>query len=117
MITNIVQRELKRRLPGIVESYGGIDNFLSYIREFLEIPSGVQERGLSMYAKASFYNYLNTVITYSNDIITISPWSLFVNLRSSSINETVDNESINIDEPYRVYTINGDFLQYILNHH
>jgi len=116
MISNQVQREIKRRMPGIIESYGGVVNFLSYVREFLHIPSGVKESGLSMHSKTSLYTYLNTLITFSNDIVVISPWSLFIDLRDTLLNETVANGSINIEEPYRVYTLEGDLIYTVKNH-
>lgn len=115
MISTLVQKELKARMPGIMESYGGINNFISYVREYLNIPDGVREIGLSDYTKSSFYSYINTLITYSNDIIIISPWSLFLDLRST-LDDTVDNDSINIDEPYRVYSLEGDLIYTVKKH-
>ena len=116
MITTDLLRELKRRIPGIMESYGGTENFISYAKEGLNIPLGFRESGLANYSKASLYIYLNHILTYYRDIITISPWSLFVDLRETLDQGRTEPESINIDEPYRVYTLDGDLLYSVKNH-
>jgi len=108
--------ELRRRLPGIMDSYGGIDNFLTYVREFLRVPPGLREAGLADHTKAAFYNYIHTVITYSNDIIVTSPWALYLDLRDTLNNQLVNNDSINVDEPYRVYTLEGDLIYTVKSH-
>lgn len=116
MISNKIQREIKRRIPGIMESYGGLNNFLSYVREFLHIPYALKELALNSYSKSAFYNYLNLLITYSNDIIVISPWGLFFDLRNSNIDSTISKTSININEPYKVYTLEGDLIYTVKSH-
>lgn len=116
MITTEIQTELKRRLPGIVDSYGGITNFISFVRETLDMPYAVRERGLPMHSKAAMYQYLQTLITYSNDVIMVSPWNLFLDLRLTLGEGQTTADSVNLDEPYRVFTTNGDLLYTVKNH-
>ena len=116
MISNEVQRELKRRLPGIVDTYGGVTNFITFIREYLNIPTGVREKALSDYSKSSLYQYINTLITYSNDVILISPWNLFLDLRLTLNDGITTNDSVNLEEPYRVYNTKGELLYSVKNH-
>lgn len=115
MISNLVQKEIRARMPGIMDSYGGISNFISYVREYLKIPVGQKEIALSDYSKASFYSYINTLLNYSNDVIVLSPWSLFLDLRDT-LDSSVSNDSINLEEPYKVYTLEGDLIYTVKNH-
>lgn len=117
MISRLVINELKRKIPWILNTYGGIDNFISYIKEELKIDSEVTFKSLNNYQKNNLFNYLNLLIKYRNDIFLISPWNIFIDLRQEENNSNIiNNNSININEPYSIFTLEGNLLYTVKSH-
>jgi len=105
-------KELKRRVPWILTTYGGVETFISYVKESLKISRNETFKSLTPSQKVELFNFLNLILKYENDILLLSPWNLFIDLRLG-INS---NKSINIEEPYQVFNLNGDLLYTVRSH-
>jgi hypothetical protein len=116
MIKQEITEELKRRLAWILLSYNGINNFISYLKESLFIEPDVSYESLPAYQKLNLFNNLHLLLQFENNILLISPWSLFINLRNKDNEEDILNSSININEPYQVFSTEGNLLYTVKNH-
>jgi hypothetical protein len=116
MIKPELINELKRRLAWILTSYNGVDNFISYVKESLYIEPDITYRSLPLHQKIALYNRLLLLLQFEKDIISISPWNLFVDLKEQDSQIEVLNNSINITEPYKVYSVEGNLLYTVKSH-
>lgn len=116
MIKSEIIQELQRRLAWVLTSYNGVDNFISYLKESLFIETDISYKGLQVHEKLALYNKLQLLLQFENDILLISPWSIFIDLRNKNNESEILNSSININEPYEVFSIDGDLLYTVKNH-
>ena len=115
MIKLQIIREIQRRMPWILTTYGGIETFISYIKEALKIDEADSFNSLTPSQKSDLFNFLTLLIKYEKDILLISPWNLFIDLRQN-INNTTTKDTINIDYPYQVFNLNGDLIYTVKTH-
>ena len=115
MIKLQIIKEIQRRMPWILTTYGGIETFISYIKEALKIDETDSFNSLTLSQKSDLFNFLTLLIKYEKDILLISPWNLFIDLRQN-INNTTTKDTINIDYPYQVFKLNGDLIYTVKTH-
>lgn len=116
MIKNQIIKEIQRRIPWILTTFNGVDNFISYVKESLKIDDVDSFRSLTQSQKTELFNYLNILIKYQKDILLISPWNLFIDLRQNQLETITTKETIDLDYPYQVYKLNGDLIYTVKNH-
>jgi len=115
MIPASIVNQLQLQIPYIIDGFGGISNFMVYAKEFVDIPIENSRRAVSTSQYQDLINYFHTIFKYENDIIMISPWAMYVDLRDILIEDLTIN-SINPDYPYQVYDIRGN-LKYTVTGH
>lgn len=116
MITSELTNELKRRLAWILTSYGGLNNFISYLKESLYIEPDISYRTIPKYQQLALFNHIKLLLQFQEQILLISPWNLFIDLREQNNSLDIINNSINIEEPYKLYTIDGSLLYTVKKH-
>lgn len=115
MIPSKIISKLQNNIPFIIDGFGGVTNFVIYVKEFLDIPIEDSRRAISDSQYQEFINYFHTIFKYKRDIIMISPWAMYVDLRDLLI-EDLTSDSINPDSPYQVYDMRGNLKYTVTNH-
>lgn len=116
MIPHSLANELDKELPYLIRSYGGLPNFLAYMKQNLDIHKLGTRSNLptNVYQKA--INFIYTILSKKNNLILISPWSLTVDLAVLENDNQVSAESIDFDEPYTVHDLQGNLLYTVKGH-
>lgn len=115
MIPSKIISKLQNQLPFIIDGFGGVTNFVVYVKEFLDIPIESSRRSISDTQYQEFINYFYTLFKYKRDVIMISPWAMYVDLRDILI-EDLTSESINPNSPYQVYDMRGNLKYTVVGH-
>lgn len=116
MIKSQIIKEIQRGMPWILTTFSGVENFISYIKEALGIDDTDNFNSLTKSQKTELFNYLTLLIKYQKDILLISPWNLFIDLRQNQLERVTTKETIDLDYPYQVYKLNGDLIYTVKNH-
>lgn len=115
MISTKIIKELETNIPYILDAYGGINNFIVYTKEFLDIPIESSRRALSTSKYQELINYFYTLFNYRNNLLMISPWAMYIDLRDILLDQlTID--SINPDLPYQIYDYRGNLKYSVVGH-
>lgn len=116
MTLNSTLVELNRRLPYLMATYGGVENFVIYLKTSLTLDLTSSFDSYEDYEKQKMLSYLLILLQNYDDTILISPWNMYLDLKVLDGNDIPLLESINIDEPYRVYKDNGDLVYSVVDH-
>lgn len=115
MIPVALTNQLKKDIPYIINSYGGISNFIVYAKEFLDIPIDYSRKAISSSQYQELLNYFYTLFKYKNNILVVSPWSMYIDL-TDKLTNILTNNSINPIFPYQVFDIKGNLKYTVKNH-
>lgn len=116
MIKLQIVKELKRRIPWLINTFGDTELFISYVKEALKINEADSFQSLTVIQKTDLFKILSYYIKYENDILLISPWNLFLDLRQNLFQENTAETAINVEHPYKVFNVNGDLIYTVKNH-
>ena len=116
MIKQEILFELNRRVPYLFSTFGGANNFITYLKENLDITPNIREEFLQSHELYAINNYLKLLLDNYQNLIIISPWSLYFDLRDLDTLDTSTPDSINIEEPYQIYSLNGNLRYSVSNH-
>lgn len=116
MIPRSLANELDKELPYLLRSYGGLNNFITYVKQNLDVPIIGRRRTLSTATYQNVITFIYTILTRRQDLILISPWSLIVDLAVIEDDNQVSAESIDFTEPYTIHDLDGNLLYTVQGH-
>lgn len=116
MIPNSLVNEINKKIPSLISSFGGTETFISYIKEANKIPLQTKQRDLSNNDYQKLIGILYLFLKFNKNINIISPWALPVDLREETDFGVPTPQSIDIEEPYRIYNLEGVLLYSVTDH-
>ena len=116
MISTVILNELNMRAPYVIESFGGIETFLSYVKEYHEIPEQLEKTELPRGDYQKIVNYFYTLLQFNENIHIISPWALYIDFKDVNNIGQLQTSSIDENEPYQIYDLDNNLLYTVQEH-
>jgi len=115
MIPISIVNKVQTSVPYIADAFGGVNNLLVYAKEVLDIPLESSKRAISTSKYQELIEYFYTILSYKRNILMISPWAMYIDLRDKLVDDLTIN-SINPDAPYQVYDMKGNLKYTVIGH-
>ena len=116
MLPRTLVNEIEKELPYLILNFGGVENFITYLKQSLDIGEFLPRRGMSDKTYQRAMNYVYTLLTHALDTVIISPWAITVDLTEIQNGNIITKDSIDIEEPYTIHDIDGNLLYTVKDH-
>lgn len=116
MLTSTIINEINKRVPYLIQSYGGIDMFIIYLKEQYGISTLLGRRFIARHKLQKALNLSYTILNYSENLHIISPWSINISLFDLDEYGRLGIDSIDLARPYQVYNTEGYLLYSVTDH-
>lgn len=115
MITAEIENELLSKLPRLTSAFKSKSNVLTFLKEIHNIPLGVPKSKLDANSYFKLINHIKLLIDFQDNLFLVSPWDITFNLLNIS-NNTQIKKDVDFNEPYKVFTLEGDLLYSVYSH-
>ena len=115
MIPRSLANEINKELPYLLESFGGLTNFIAYTKQNLNVNVLGTHKNLPVNVYQKVIEFMYTILKRKRDIILISPWSLTIDLAILEGTQVIP-DSIDFNEPYTIHDLDGNLLYTVEGH-